>query len=227
MQFQLTVNVVAMFIVFFGAVILKDSPLNAVQMLWVNLIMDTFAALALATEPPEDDILTRMPYQKDAPIMTPPMWRNVFGHAIYQIIVLITIVFAAQGLLVETYDQSKACGTGSLANKCDYTNPYFAAQLYYGEDFDNGFKFVPNNKASIAAFTAATVDKNITFHKPTLDMWRCQIFAWKYPNQQIAVECKTEVSNATKAATADWYPWSHDILKNIPTQKTLHYTFIF
>jgi len=57
LQFQLTVNVVAMFIVFFGSVMLKDSPLNAVQMLWVNLIMDTFAALALATEPPASDIL--------------------------------------------------------------------------------------------------------------------------------------------------------------------------
>jgi len=58
-QFQLAVNVVAMFIVFFGSVIIKDSPLNAVQMLWVNLIMDTFAALALATEPPGEDILER------------------------------------------------------------------------------------------------------------------------------------------------------------------------
>jgi Ca2+ transporting ATPase len=48
-----------MFIVFFGSVVLKDTPLNAVQMLWVNLIMDTFAALALATEPPAEDILTR------------------------------------------------------------------------------------------------------------------------------------------------------------------------
>lgn len=55
LQFQLSVNVVAMFIVFFGSVILKSSPLNAVQMLWVNLIMDTFGALALATEPPETE----------------------------------------------------------------------------------------------------------------------------------------------------------------------------
>lgn len=46
-----------MFIVFFGSVVLKDTPLNAVQMLWVNLIMDTFAALALATEPPAADIV--------------------------------------------------------------------------------------------------------------------------------------------------------------------------
>lgn len=72
-----------MFIVFFGSVVLKDSPLNAVQMLWVNLIMDTLGALALATEPPSDEILKRMPYNKDNAIVTEVMWRNVFGHAIY------------------------------------------------------------------------------------------------------------------------------------------------
>jgi Ca2+ transporting ATPase len=52
LQFQITVNIVALFIVFSGAIIFADPPLTAVQMLWVNLIMDTFAALALATEPP-------------------------------------------------------------------------------------------------------------------------------------------------------------------------------
>jgi len=72
-----------MFIVFLGSVILKESPLNAVQMLWVNLIMDTFAALALATEPPIEEILLRKPYSKDAPIITNSMWRNILGHSIY------------------------------------------------------------------------------------------------------------------------------------------------
>ncbi len=52
LQFQLTVNVVAIFMAFLGAAVLKESPLTPVQMLWVNLIMDTLAALALATEPP-------------------------------------------------------------------------------------------------------------------------------------------------------------------------------
>ena len=103
-QFQLTVNVVAMAIVFLGAVCLKSTPLNAVQMLWINLIMDTFAALALATEPPPKDILDRRPYAKDDPIVTEVMWRNVFGHAIYQAIILLVIVFAGQGLLCETFD---------------------------------------------------------------------------------------------------------------------------
>jgi Ca2+ transporting ATPase len=104
LQFQLTVNVVALFIVFFGSVILKDSPLTAVQMLWVNLIMDTFAALALATETPQDDILDRKPYKKDAAIVTPVMWRNVFGHTFYQVIVLVVIVFAGQNTLCYPYD---------------------------------------------------------------------------------------------------------------------------
>jgi Ca2+ transporting ATPase len=87
------VNVVAMFLVFFSSVVINDSPLNAVQMLWVNLIMDTFAALALATEPPKPEILTRAPYAKDAPIVKPLMWRNVVGHALYQILVLVLMIF--------------------------------------------------------------------------------------------------------------------------------------
>ena len=80
-QFQLTVNIAAMFIVFIGSVFLNDSPLSAVQMLWVNLIMDTFAALALATEPPLDEILNRKPCNKKASIITSSMWRNVLGQA--------------------------------------------------------------------------------------------------------------------------------------------------
>lgn len=96
LQFQLSVNVVAMFMVFFGTVILKDSPLTAVQLLWVNLVMDTLGALALATEPPQDNILERPPYAKNNAIVTEVMWRNVFGHAIFQILVLIIIIFSAE-----------------------------------------------------------------------------------------------------------------------------------
>jgi len=65
--------------------------------------MDTFAALALATEPPADDILERQPYNKDAPIMSELMWRNVFGHSVYQIIVLIVVIFVGQGTIVANY----------------------------------------------------------------------------------------------------------------------------
>lgn len=70
LQFQLSVNVTAMAIVFFGSCILSDSPLNAVQMLWVNLVMDTFGALALATEEPYESILQRKPYKKSDSIVS-------------------------------------------------------------------------------------------------------------------------------------------------------------
>lgn len=130
LQFQLTVNVVAMFIVFFSAVILKDSPLNAVQMLWVNLIMDTMAALALATEPPADDILKRQPYPKTDKIMTDIMWRNVFGHAIYQIIALIVVIFAGEGWFVANYTTSCMEYSTAATPVCTKLNPFFTESLY-------------------------------------------------------------------------------------------------
>jgi len=135
LQFQLSVNVVAMFIVFFGSVILKDSPLTAVQMLWVNLIMDTLGALALATEPPTDDILLRAPYKKDNLIITPVMWRNVFGHGVYQIIVLMIVMFAFPGWMCEVY--WTACNEYTVATDtskgCNKYNAFYAAELYETE----------------------------------------------------------------------------------------------
>lgn len=68
-QFQLTINIVALFMAFLGGAVTKQSPLNAIQMLWVNLIMDTFASLALATEPPTDSLLDRPPYTRTESIV--------------------------------------------------------------------------------------------------------------------------------------------------------------
>ena len=92
-QFQLTTNVVAVFMTFLGGIILNDSPLNAIQMLWVNLIMDSFASLALATEDPTDALLDRKPYSRDASILTPMMLLNIFSQSIFQVIVLTVIIF--------------------------------------------------------------------------------------------------------------------------------------
>lgn len=104
LQFQITVNLVALFIVFAGAIIFADPPLTAVQMLWVNLIMDTFAALALATEPPSDALFERQPVSKFEKIVDQTMWRNVIGHSIYQILVLLTLLFFGPYLLDLEFD---------------------------------------------------------------------------------------------------------------------------
>lgn len=54
-------------------------PLNTVEMLWINLLMDTFAALALATEEPSVRLLDQKPYTRTESIFTPVMWRNIIG----------------------------------------------------------------------------------------------------------------------------------------------------
>ncbi|KAM8793685.1 plasma membrane calcium-transporting ATPase 3 [Eudromia elegans] len=96
LQFQLTVNVVAVVVAFTGACITQDSPLKAVQMLWVNLIMDTFASLALATEPPTEALLLRKPYGRNHPLVSRTMLKNIVGHAAYQLVIIFTLLFVGE-----------------------------------------------------------------------------------------------------------------------------------
>uniref|UniRef100_A0A8C7TY35 Calcium-transporting ATPase n=1 Tax=Oncorhynchus mykiss TaxID=8022 RepID=A0A8C7TY35_ONCMY len=96
LQFQLTVNVVAVIVAFTGACITQDSPLKAVQMLWVNLIMDTFASLALATEPPTESLLLRKPYGRNKPLISRTMMKNILGHGVYQLIIIFTLLFVGE-----------------------------------------------------------------------------------------------------------------------------------
>ncbi|OUC39986.1 calcium-translocating P-type ATPase, PMCA-type [Trichinella nativa] len=93
LQFQLTVNLVAVMVAFVGACSIEDSPLKAIQMLWVNLIMDSLAALALATETPTDDLLNRKPYGRKKPIITRRMMKNILGHGLYQLTVVFVLLF--------------------------------------------------------------------------------------------------------------------------------------
>lgn len=93
LQFQLTVNFVALVMAFVGGAVLRESPLNPIQMLWVNLIMDTLASLALATEPPTDELLTRKPYSRNESLITANMWKNIICQGLMQIAVLGTILF--------------------------------------------------------------------------------------------------------------------------------------
>ncbi|KAI8374538.1 PMCA-type calcium-translocating P-type ATPase [Radiomyces spectabilis] len=89
LTFQLTVNVAAVVLSFVSAVVSEksESILSAVQLLWVNMIMDTFAALALATEPLSDELINRRPLRKDSSLINWRMSRMIIGQAIFQIFV--------------------------------------------------------------------------------------------------------------------------------------------
>ncbi|KAH9889691.1 calcium-translocating P-type ATPase [Xylariomycetidae sp. FL2044] len=101
LQFQITVNITAVLLAFISAVASPDmhSVLTAVQLLWVNLIMDTFAALALATDPPTEKILDRPPQGKHASLITTNMWKMITGQAIYQLAVTLVLYFAGSSIL--------------------------------------------------------------------------------------------------------------------------------
>ncbi|KAM7265764.1 hypothetical protein ACFE04_003447 [Oxalis oulophora] len=76
-----------------------SAPLTTVQLLWVNMIMDTLGALALATEPPNDELMKRPPIGRNEQFITKIMWRNIIGQSIYQITVLVILTFRGKELL--------------------------------------------------------------------------------------------------------------------------------
>ncbi|KAK2951142.1 ion-transporting P-type ATPase [Blattamonas nauphoetae] len=92
-QFQLTVNVVALTISIIGS-LFEVKAFSAVELLWINLIMDSFAALALATDSPADDVMLRPPIGKEEGIVTKSMLRNIVTQSVVQLIVLTFILFA-------------------------------------------------------------------------------------------------------------------------------------
>lgn len=109
LQFQITVNITAVILTFVSAVADENesSVLSAIQLLWVNLIMDTFAALALATDPPTESQLTRKPEAKTAPLITLTMWKMIIGQSIYQLIVSFVLHFAGPSFLPYPPDEMK------------------------------------------------------------------------------------------------------------------------
>ncbi|KAH0793266.1 calcium-translocating P-type ATPase, PMCA-type family protein [Histomonas meleagridis] len=98
LQFQLTVNFAALIIAFVGSCVLHNSPLKTIQLLWVNLIMDSLGALALATRGPSDALLNRPPYGESDGLISNVLARNIVGHVVYQTIVLFLILFGDKSI---------------------------------------------------------------------------------------------------------------------------------
>ena len=103
LQFQLSVNFCACLLVFICACIGNESPLSTIQMLWINLIMDSLGSLALATEPPYDELLDRKPTRKDESIINGKMWKHIIGQSLVQLGLLLFLYLHAPHFIKE-YD---------------------------------------------------------------------------------------------------------------------------
>ncbi|KAI5578072.1 hypothetical protein BDE02_08G005300 [Populus trichocarpa] len=126
-QFQLTVNVGALVINVVAAVSSGDVPLNTVQLLWVNLIMDTLGALALATEPPTDHLMHRTPVGRREPLITNIMWRNLLIQALYQVAVLLVLNFRGLSILHLNQDDRKHA---TIAKNTVIFNAFVLCQVF-------------------------------------------------------------------------------------------------
>ncbi|OCH93080.1 calcium ATPase, partial [Obba rivulosa] len=101
LQFQVSTNVTAVIITFVSAVASTEeaSVLSAVQLLWINIIMDTFAALALATDPASPALLDRKPDKKTAPLFSVDMYKQIIGQSIYQTTIILIFHFLGNRIL--------------------------------------------------------------------------------------------------------------------------------
>ena len=101
LQFQLSVNFCACLIVFICACIGNETPLTPIQMLWVNLIMDSLGSLALATEPPYDELLKRAPTKRSESIINGRMWKHIIIQSLIQIVILLILYLIAPEFIEE------------------------------------------------------------------------------------------------------------------------------
>ncbi|KAG9131989.1 hypothetical protein Leryth_017197 [Lithospermum erythrorhizon] len=140
-QFQLTVNVAALVINFVAAVSAGEVPLTAVQLLWVNLIMDTLGALALATERPTNELMKNKPVGRTEPLITNVMWRNLLAQALYQITILLTFQFKGKSIFGVSEEVNKTLIFNTFV-LCQVFNEFNARKL----EKKNVFEGIHKNK---------------------------------------------------------------------------------
>ena len=91
-QFQLTINVSALTIAFLGPFFGVKPPFTVLQLLWINVIMDTFASIALCSEPPREGVMRLPPKRRDESILTRPMLVTIFGTAAFFVVVMMALL---------------------------------------------------------------------------------------------------------------------------------------
>ena len=140
LQFQLSVNFCACLIVFICACIGNETPLTPIQMLWVNLIMDSLGSLALATEPPYEELLQRAPTKRSESIINGRMWKHIVIQSLIQIVILLILYLIAPNFVKEQDLERLAENTiinycyGEMPGKGDKDNIIFGTESSWSSE---------------------------------------------------------------------------------------------
>ena len=150
LQFQLSVNFTACLIVFICACIGNETPLTPIQMLWVNLIMDSLGSLALATEPPYEELLQREPTKRNESIINGRMWKHISIQSLIQIIVLLILYLIAPEFVKE----------GDLIRKAENTIIHYCYGKLPGGNEPNYIIYGTESKWSADTKLRTDIDKS-------------------------------------------------------------------
>ena len=166
LQFQITVNISALCTVLIGSLWLVESPLSAVQLLWINLIMDTFAAFAFSTEPPIKSCITGPPFKADTNILTPAIWRQIFGVSAWNVLIMTILIILGPSFAGLDYKWSETANDNE--NKREHMtlvfNTFVLMQLFNqincrktGKDDFNVFEQIQQSKFFLLVVLATFV----------------------------------------------------------------------
>ena len=138
-QFQITVNLVAVICCAVGAITIQQSPLTAVQLLWINMIMGLLATLALSSEEPTAEVLKRPPQNANEFIISPLMFKHIFGQAIVQIFLIFLYMYYGEFFLPEYEENDYTC-TNPKAR--DYVCSGRLYKVDGGEDYRSALTYL-------------------------------------------------------------------------------------
>ena len=172
LQFQLSVNFCACILVFICACVGNETPLTPIQMLWVNLIMDSLGSLALATEPPYEELLQREPTKRSESIINGRMWKHIIIQSICQIILLVILYFLAPEFVKEQ----------NLIRLAENRVLNFCYSEYPGEDVDH-----------------IVYGTDIKWSRDGRLVHTHKLYCGKYANRQKLKDAYTEYVNANSA----------------------------
>ncbi|CAD8181544.1 unnamed protein product [Paramecium pentaurelia] len=137
-QFQLTAIIVVVIITLSSSILIKQEVFKPIQMLWINIIIDSFASLSLATETPYQGLLKRQYYNRNESLICPKMFKHIIGQAIYQIIIILILIFYAHTFIPEFKGQEDESQDYFDKLQYKYSNTYF--------DVNNKLHICPNHQ---------------------------------------------------------------------------------
>ena len=174
LQFQLSVNFCACILVFICACVGNETPLTPIQMLWVNLIMDSLGSLALATEPPYEELLQREPTKRNESIINGRMWKHIVIQSICQIVLLVVLYFLAPQFVKE--ENLTRLAENRVLQFC------YGEEHFPGEDVDH-----------------IVYGTDIKWSRDGRLLHAHKLFCGKYTNRQNLNDAFTEYTNANCA----------------------------